>query len=123
MQHFHTFETPVCFVSQLLGNTAHLWSGLVEKHPKTLSSVYKFHLKRKTAQNQFLLQSVPTKSVVIPPPALSEEEERMLLAKKEQELLMLQRKKIEMELEQTRKQLEMAEKNVKKVCFYLNYHD
>lgn len=48
---------------------------------------------------------------------LTEEEERMrsILAKKEQELLMLQRKKVEMELEQTRRQLEMAEKTAKKV--------
>ncbi|XP_045529689.1 pre-mRNA cleavage complex 2 protein Pcf11 isoform X1 [Pieris brassicae] len=47
---------------------------------------------------------------------LTEEEERMrnILAKKEQELLMLQRKKVEMELEQTRRQLEMAEKTAKK---------
>lgn len=40
---------------------------------------------------------------------------RIALARKEQELLMLQRKKIEMELEQTKKQLEMAEKTVQKV--------
>ncbi|XP_049878564.1 pre-mRNA cleavage complex 2 protein Pcf11 isoform X2 [Pectinophora gossypiella] len=49
-------------------------------------------------------------------PSLTEEEEKMrsILAKKEQELLMLQQKKIEMQLEQTRRQLEMAEKNAKK---------
>lgn len=40
---------------------------------------------------------------------------RAILAKKEQELLMLQRKKVEMELEQTRRQLQMAEKVHKKV--------
>ncbi|CAH2263858.1 jg21590 [Pararge aegeria aegeria] len=47
---------------------------------------------------------------------LTEEEERMrnILAKKEQELLMLQRKKVEMELEQTRRQLQLAEKITKK---------
>ncbi|XP_045504591.1 pre-mRNA cleavage complex 2 protein Pcf11 isoform X1 [Colias croceus] len=48
---------------------------------------------------------------------LTEEEEHMrsILAKKEQELLMLQRKKVEMELEQTRRQLQMAEKTAKKL--------
>ncbi|XP_023941779.1 pre-mRNA cleavage complex 2 protein Pcf11 isoform X2 [Bicyclus anynana] len=48
--------------------------------------------------------------------ALTEEEERMrsILAKKEQELLMLQRKKVEMELEQTKRQLQLAEKSTKK---------
>ncbi|CAB3225554.1 unnamed protein product [Arctia plantaginis] len=47
----------------------------------------------------------------------SEEDEKMrsILAKKEQELLMLQRKKVEMELEQMRRQVEIAEKTVKKV--------
>ncbi|XP_050672811.1 pre-mRNA cleavage complex 2 protein Pcf11 isoform X1 [Leptidea sinapis] len=47
---------------------------------------------------------------------LTDDEERMrsILAKKEQELLMLQRKKVEMELEQTRRQLELAEKTTKK---------
>ncbi|CAG4994297.1 unnamed protein product [Parnassius apollo] len=58
--------------------------------------------------------AAPTTSTATP---LTEEEEKMrsILAKKEQELLMLQRKKIEMELEQTRRQLELAEKNAKKV--------
>lgn len=62
----------------------------------------------------FVPQNAPTTST---PPALTEEEEKMrsILAKKEQELLMLQRKKIEMELEQTKRQLEFAEKNAKKV--------
>lgn len=64
----------------------------------------------------FIPQNAPTTSA---PPALSEDEEKMrsILAKKEQELLMLQRKKIEMELEQTKRQLEFAEKNAKKVSF------
>ncbi|XP_069362227.1 pre-mRNA cleavage complex 2 protein Pcf11 [Maniola hyperantus] len=55
----------------------------------------------------------PTTSVAV---GLTEEEERMrnILAKKEQELLMLQRKKVEMELEQTRRQLQLAEKTTKK---------
>ncbi|KAL0879180.1 hypothetical protein ABMA27_002970 [Loxostege sticticalis] len=62
----------------------------------------------------FLKKNAPTTSGPVAP---TEEEEKMrsILAKKEQELLMLQRKKIEMELEQTRKQLELAEKNAKKV--------
>ncbi|XP_032523087.2 pre-mRNA cleavage complex 2 protein Pcf11 isoform X1 [Danaus plexippus] len=60
----------------------------------------------------FLKKPTPTTSAA----ALSEEEEKMraILAKKEQELLMLQRKKVEMELEQTRRQLQMAEKVHKK---------
>lgn len=54
---------------------------------------------------------------------LSEEEEKMrnLLAKKEQELLMLQRKTIEMELKQTRRQLEVHEKCSKKVSFLSSF--
>lgn len=50
---------------------------------------------------------------------MTEEEEKMrsLLAKKEQELLMLQRKTIEMELKQTRRQLEVHEQTAKKVSF------
>lgn len=45
-----------------------------------------------------------------------------ILAKKEQELLMLKRKKIEMELEKTRRQLELAEKNAKMVdIVFLNF--
>ncbi|CAH0397606.1 unnamed protein product [Chilo suppressalis] len=62
----------------------------------------------------FLKKTAPTTSAT---PVLTEEEEKMrnILAKKEQELLMLQRKKIEMELEQTKRQLEFAEKNAKKI--------
>ncbi|KAM3958336.1 uncharacterized protein ACR2FA_007662 [Aphomia sociella] len=58
----------------------------------------------------FLKKPVATTSAVATP---TEEEEKMrnILAKKEQELLMLQRKKVEMELEQARKQLEMTEKS------------
>ncbi|CAG9782419.1 unnamed protein product [Diatraea saccharalis] len=63
----------------------------------------------------FLKKNAPTTSAT---PVLTEEDEKMrsILAKKEQELLMLQRKKIEMELEQTRRQLEYAEKNAKKMA-------
>lgn len=59
----------------------------------------------------FLKKPMPTTSVATP----TDEEEKMrnILAKKEQELLMLQRKKVEMELEQARRQLEMTEKNTK----------
>ncbi|KAJ2945092.1 hypothetical protein O0L34_g9148 [Tuta absoluta] len=64
----------------------------------------------------FLKKSAtPATSTVTAAPVISEEEKmRSILAKKEQELLMLQQKKIEMQLEQTRKALEMAEKNAKK---------
>lgn len=60
-----------------------------------------------------------TSSNNVTPPQPSEEDEKMrsILAKKEQELLMLQRKKVEMELEQMRRQVEMAEKTVKKVSY------
>lgn len=47
------------------------------------------------------------------PTTEDEEKMRNMLAKKEQELLMLQRRKIEMELEQARKQLELTEKSAK----------
>lgn len=47
---------------------------------------------------------------------------RNILAKKEQELIMLQKKKVEMELEQMRRQVEIAEKTVvKKVRFIYTY--
>ncbi|XP_013195620.2 uncharacterized protein LOC106138874 isoform X2 [Amyelois transitella] len=46
-------------------------------------------------------------------PTEDEEKMRTIVAKKEQELLMLQRKKIEMELEQARRQLEITEKTTK----------
>lgn len=45
---------------------------------------------------------------------------RSILAKKEQELLMLQKKKVEMELEQVRRQLEQ-EKVAKKVRLLFYY--
>ncbi|XP_026740557.1 pre-mRNA cleavage complex 2 protein Pcf11 isoform X2 [Trichoplusia ni] len=64
----------------------------------------------------FLKKSVPTTSNNTPAPVAVEEDEKMrsILAKKEQELLMLQRKKVEMELEQMRRQVEIAEKTVVK---------
>ncbi|KAJ8729074.1 hypothetical protein PYW07_006770 [Mythimna separata] len=67
----------------------------------------------------FLKKNVPTTSTTTVTPAPSvppEEDEKMrsILAKKEQELLMLQRKKVEMELEQMRRQVEIAEKTVVK---------
>ncbi|XP_068623228.1 pre-mRNA cleavage complex 2 protein Pcf11 isoform X2 [Battus philenor] len=58
--------------------------------------------------------AAPTTSTTTTPLTEDEENMRSILVKKEQELLMLQRKKIEMELEQTRRQLELAEKNAKK---------
>ncbi|XP_059050202.1 pre-mRNA cleavage complex 2 protein Pcf11 isoform X2 [Achroia grisella] len=61
----------------------------------------------------FLKKPMATTSVTTPPD--EEEKMRNILAKKEQELLMLQRKKVEMELEQARKQLEMTEKSSTKV--------
>ncbi|KAG7305107.1 hypothetical protein JYU34_010576 [Plutella xylostella] len=59
----------------------------------------------------YLKKPVATTSAV---PVLTPEEEKMraVLARKEQELLMLQRKKVEMELEQARRQCELAEKGV-----------
>ncbi|KAJ8720492.1 hypothetical protein PYW08_005957 [Mythimna loreyi] len=65
----------------------------------------------------FLKKNVPTTSTatVTPAPSIPPEEDekmRSILAKKEQELLMLQRKKVEMELEQMRRQVEIAEKTV-----------
>lgn len=76
--------------------------------------------------NQFFFQQpvVPTTSTMVTPaPTITPEEDekmRSILAKKEQELLMLQRKKVEMELEQMRRQVELAEKTVnKKVRFIL----
>lgn len=70
-------------------------------------------------------QTTATTSTTVTPAAVvpAEEDEKMrnILAKKEQELLMLQRKKVEMELEQMRRQVELAEKTVtKKVrfCFH-----
>ncbi|XP_064074562.1 pre-mRNA cleavage complex 2 protein Pcf11 isoform X1 [Vanessa tameamea] len=59
----------------------------------------------------FLKKAAPTTSAA--PLSADEERMRSVLAKKEQELLMLQRKKVEMELEQTRRQLQLAEKNSK----------
>ncbi|XP_075982116.1 pcf11 cleavage and polyadenylation factor subunit isoform X2 [Anticarsia gemmatalis] len=59
--------------------------------------------------------SASSSNNVAPPPTEEDEKMRSILAKKEQELLMLQRKKVEMELEQMRRQVEMAEKTVKKV--------
>lgn len=56
-------------------------------------------------------------------PVVAEEDEKMrsILAKKEQELLMLQRKKVEMELEQMRRQVEIVEKTViKKVSNFVS---
>nr|XP_026498240.1 pre-mRNA cleavage complex 2 protein Pcf11-like [Vanessa tameamea] len=57
------------------------------------------------------IHAAPTTSAA--PLSADEERMRSVLAKKEQELLMLQRKKVEMELEQTRRQLQLAEKNSK----------
>nr|XP_021187068.2 pre-mRNA cleavage complex 2 protein Pcf11 isoform X1 [Helicoverpa armigera]XP_049697497.1 pre-mRNA cleavage complex 2 protein Pcf11 isoform X1 [Helicoverpa armigera] len=66
----------------------------------------------------FLKKSVgaTTSTAAAPVPVPVEEDEKMrsILAKKEQELLMLQRKKVEMELEHMRRQVEIAEKTVTK---------
>ncbi|XP_041969984.1 pre-mRNA cleavage complex 2 protein Pcf11 isoform X2 [Aricia agestis] len=56
----------------------------------------------------FLKKPAPATSTTTLTP--EEEQMRSIVAKKEQELLMLQRKKVEMELEQTRRQLKIAEK-------------
>ncbi|XP_035442631.2 pre-mRNA cleavage complex 2 protein Pcf11 isoform X3 [Spodoptera frugiperda] len=64
------------------------------------------------------IHTTATTSTTVTPAAVvpAEEDEKMrnILAKKEQELLMLQRKKVEMELEQMRRQVELAEKTVTK---------
>ncbi|XP_053616677.1 pre-mRNA cleavage complex 2 protein Pcf11 isoform X2 [Plodia interpunctella] len=59
------------------------------------------------------IHPVATTSTATAPPTEDEEKMRTIVAKKEQELLMLQRKKIEMELEQARRQLEITEKSTK----------
>lgn len=48
-----------------------------------------------------------------------EEKMRIIVAKKEQELLMLQRKKVEME--QTRRQLQLAEKTILVSLNFINF--
>ncbi|XP_037871150.1 pre-mRNA cleavage complex 2 protein Pcf11 isoform X2 [Bombyx mori] len=81
------------------------------------TKLYQLDVKVNLIDPAWPIQAQPQQSNIHPPastPVLTDEE-RTIIAKKEQELLMLQKKKIELELEQTRKQLEVAEKNAKKV--------
>ncbi|CAK1542774.1 unnamed protein product [Leptosia nina] len=91
-----------------------------EVFPST--KLYQLDVKVNLIDPAWPIQAQPHQSNIHSSPApsssaLSEEEERMrnILAKKEQELLMLQRKKVEMELEQTRRQLQLAEKSTIKI--------